>query len=442
MSVWKVSAASREVAKNDPNVVNDIKSVLPDMSESDICASGFAIARYQVDPAYGGNRALLEFRAKLAEHGVRLMLDFVPNHTGLDHFWIENHPDYFVPGDRQKLARQPQNFTEIKRGKNKGLILAHGRDPNFPGWNDTLQLNYANDELQSAQMKQLSAIAEKCDGVRCDMAMLLLPRIFEKTWGVKPDPFWAKAIKKVRQKHPGFTFMAEAYWGTEKELMEQGFDYCYDKVLYDRLRYKTARDVRFHLASEPQYQSRLVRFLENHDEQRAASVFPWPRHKAAAIIIYLAPGMRFFQMGQETGATKRVPTQLCRAPEEDTDPLIVQFYDKLFALLSKHPACSNADWIMLNPVPAWVGNKTYDNFVAYTWCDTEGLVYVVVVNYSNDKSQCYLKLPHPELIGNDYTLVDELGPETYQRDGSSLVDPGLYIDAEPWHYNVFCLFKN
>ncbi len=236
--------------------------------------------------------------------------------------------------------------------------------------------------------------------------------------------------------------MAEAYWDTEPELIKQGFDYCYDKVLYDRLRYKTARDVRFHLASDPQYQSHLVRFLENHDEERAAAAFPWPQHKAAAVVAYLAPGMRFFQMGQETGATKRVPTQLCRAPQEDTNPLTVEFYDKLFALLSRHPACSNADWIMLNPVPAWVGNKTYDNFVAYTWCDTEGLVYVVVVNYSKEKSQCYLKLPHPELIGNDYTLVDELGPETYQRQGTSLCDPGLYIDIEPWHYNVFCLIKD
>ena len=262
----------------------------------------------------------------------------------------------------------------------RSLILAHGRDPNFDGWGDTLQLNYANVALQNAQIKELLAIGAKCDGVRCDMAMLLLPRIFEKTWGVKPVPFWAKAIKAVRQKHPGFTFMAEAYWGTEAELIKQGFDYCYDKALYDFLRYKTARDVRFHLAAEPEYQSHLARFLENHDEERAAAVFPWPQHKAAAVVAYLAPGMRFFQSGQETGATKRVPTQLCRPPLEDTNPLTVEFYDRLFALLSKHPACSNAAWALINPLPAWEGNDTFDNFIAYSWCDKDCLIYVVVVN--------------------------------------------------------------
>jgi len=442
LAVWTVPAASRKVARRDPGVLKDIQSALPDASDEDICGSGFAIAKYQVAAALGGNRALGAFRHKLASYGIRLMLDFVPNHTGLDHRWVAKYPQYFIRGDKEKLEREPENYSVIQAGKNKGLILAHGRDPNFSGWSDTLQLNYANDDLQEAQTAQLLAIAAKCDGVRCDMAMLLLPRIFKKTWGQTANPFWPKAINAVRQKHPGFTFMAEAYWGTEPELIEQGFNYCYDKVLYDRLRYQSAKGVRAHLAGDPDYQSHLVRFLENHDEARAATAFPWPRHKAAAIIAYLAPGMRFFQMGQETGATKRVPIQLCRGPQEETNPLAVEFYDRLVALLFRHPACRNADWRLINPAPAWAGNGTFDNFVAYSWCDKAGSFYVVVVNYSNQQSQCYLKLPHPDLAGDDFTLVDEMGMETYQRPGSSLVDPGLYIDVEPWRYNVFCLIKD
>src|SRR6516162_7216465 len=67
-------------------------------------------------------------------------------------------------------------------------IFAYGRDPNFPGWPDTLQLNYANPELQAARIDELVAIGGKCDGVRCDMAMLLLPEIFRRAWGLTPGP--------------------------------------------------------------------------------------------------------------------------------------------------------------------------------------------------------------------------------------------------------------
>lgn len=98
-----------------------------------------------------------------------------------------------------------------------------------------MQLNYANPELQNARIDELVAIAGKCDGVRCDMAMLLVPEIFQRTWGITPEPFWPKATAAVHARHPGFTFMAEVYWDLEWTLRQQGFAYCYDKRLYDRL---------------------------------------------------------------------------------------------------------------------------------------------------------------------------------------------------------------
>ena len=119
-------------------------------------------------------------------------------------------------------------------------ILAHGRDPNYPGWPDTLQLDYANPLLQKSQIDELIAIAGKCDGVRCDMAMLVLPEVFQRTWGVDPAPFWPKATAAVRGAHSAFTFLAEVYWDLEWTLQQQGFDYCYDKRLYDRLQSTTS----------------------------------------------------------------------------------------------------------------------------------------------------------------------------------------------------------
>jgi glycosidase len=152
------------------------------------------------------------------------MLDFVPNHMGLDHPWVEEHPEYFIAGTEFDLARAPQNYTWVKR-KRGDLLLAYGRDPYFAGWPDTLQLNYGNPATQVAMIGELRRIAGQCDGVRCDMAMLVLPDVFERTWGIRAEPFWPTAIAAVRQKHPNFLFMAEVYWDLEWTMQRQGFNY-------------------------------------------------------------------------------------------------------------------------------------------------------------------------------------------------------------------------
>ena len=224
------------------------------------------------------------------------MLDFVPNHTGLDHPWVEDHPEYYIPGTELDLARAPQNYTWVKR-KQGDLLLAHGRDPYFPGWPDTLQLNYGNPATQEAMIGELLKIAGQCDGVRCDMAMLVLPEVFERTWGIRAQPFWPKATQRVREQVPDFCFMAEVYWDLEWTLQQQGFDYTYDKRLYDRLRERHARPVREHFHAGLDYQNKLARFLENHDEPRAAATFPAGRarsrgrhHVSLARAAVLPPG--------------------------------------------------------------------------------------------------------------------------------------------------------
>ena len=135
------------------------------------------------------------------------MLDFVPNHTAPDHPWVASHPEYFVAGTEADLQREPQNYTRVGVG-NGTLILAYGRDPYFAGWPDTLQLDYANRATQDAMAEALTRIANQCDGVRCDMAMLVLPDVFERTWHRRPEPFWRRTIQQVRSVVPGFCFMA------------------------------------------------------------------------------------------------------------------------------------------------------------------------------------------------------------------------------------------
>ena len=268
------------------------------------------------------------------------------------------------------------------------------------------------------------------------MAMLVLPDVFERTWGIRADLFWPKATESVRRKHPHFRFMAEVYWDLEWTMLQQGFDYAYDKRLYDRLREGQARPVREHLHAGLDYQDRLARFLENHDEPRAAATFSPGMHEAAAIITYLSPGLRFFHQGQFEGRRKRISPHLVRAPQEPVDARSQAFYENLLAVL-RQPIFRDGAWSLLECMPAWEGNWTCDCFLAWSWQRGDGERRLVAVNYAGNNSQCYVRMPFPEVTGRRALLNDLTGSARYDRDGSDLVARGLYLDLSPWGYHVF-----
>ena len=437
LSVWHTGPASQRVSRTHPALRREFEATLTDLQEDDIAGSGFAIAGYTVPPTLGGAGALARLRERLHRRSLRLMLDFVPNHTALDHPWTVEHPEYYVSGTELDLARTPANYVRLKPA-GKHLLLAHGRDPLFAGWTDTLQLDYGNAATRKVMIGELRAIAAQCDGVRCDMAMLVLPDVFERTWGIPAAPFWPEAIARVRDKVPGFCFMAEVYWDLEWTLQQQGFDYTYDKRLYDRLEEGHAGPVRDHFRAELTYQVQLARFLENHDEPRAATVFPDPVHEAAAVLTFLAPGLRFFHQGQLEGRTRRISPHLIRAPAEPTNERLSGFYQRLLSML-RRPVVRSGCWQLLDAAPAWDGNRTWENFISFAWQGEEGDRLLVVVNYGSVQSQCYMRLPFPDLGGHLWRLADLLGPYTYDRDGGDLAGRGLYLDLAPWQYHVFAL---
>jgi hypothetical protein len=403
----------------------------------------------------------------MRQRGLKLLLDFVPNHTALDHLWVESHPEYYISGNEFDLERNPRNYTRLKSpGGDK--VLAHGRDPYFPGWPDTLQLDYSNPALQEAAIGELLKIAEQCDGVRCDMAMLVLPEVFQRTWGKVSHAFWPEATQRVRALHPEFCFMAEVYWDMEWTLQQQGFDYTYDKRLYDRLRDRKAEPVQAHLQASRDYQSKLARFLENHDEPRAASVFAADVHKAAAVLTFLSPGLRFFHQGQFEGRKKRISPHLVRAPEEQVDGELEEFYKKLLSIL-RNPCLHHGQWQLLECGAAWDGNWTSSCMICFAWqgapeksgkggkhgndgmhgkdgnCgDTEwnemndrNERYLVVVNYAPNQSQCYVRWPWSDNVESEWQLRDELGTAAYERNGKDLISRGLFLDVPPWQSHIF-----
>lgn len=439
LSVWQTGPAGQRISRSNPEWRKEFQETLPDLCEEDIPGSGFAITGYTVPKQLGGDAALARLRERLRRRGLRLLLDFVPNHTGLDHPWVEEHPENYIPGTEADLARAPQNYTWANR-KGGNLRLAHGRDPFFPGWPDTLQLNYGNPATQDAMIGELLKIATQCDGVRCDMAMLVLPDVFQRTWGIASPSFWPRATECVREKVPDFCFMAEVYWDLEWTLQQQGFDYTYDKRLYDRLREGHARPVREHLCAGLDYQNHMARFLENHDEPRAAAAFPAGIHEAAATITFLSPGLRFFHQGQFEGWKKRISPHLSRGPREPIDSDRKRFYERLLAVLRK-PVLRNGEWQLLECVPAWEGNWTWDCFVAYAWQGSDGERLLVAVNYAPHQSQCHVRLPLEDLAGGQWQLRDEMSSVTYDRHGNDLQSQGLFLDMSSWQAAVYSLTK-
>jgi hypothetical protein len=435
LSVWRTGPAGQRVSRANPEWLREFHETLPDLRETDIGGSGFAITGYSVHDLLGGDAALARLRERLRRRGLRLLLDFVPNHTGLDHPWVEEHPEYYIRGTDQDLAHAPQNYTRVRR-RQGDLVLAHGRDPYFPGWPDTLQLDYANSRTQEAMIAQLVKIAGQCDGVRCDMAMLLLPDVFERTWGRRAPLFWPDAIRRVRESVPGFSFMAEVYWDLEWTMQQQGFDYAYDKRLYDRLRDGHARPVRQHLQAGLDYQGKLARFMENHDEPRAAATFTPAMHEPAALITYLSPGLRFFHQGQFEGRSKRISPHLVRAPIEPTDGELRRFYDRLLALL-RNPTVRDGDWRLLECTPAWDGNWTSDCFIAGLWTSAAASARLMVVNYAANQSQCYVRLPARDSGDRPVRFDDLMGADCFDRDRHDLDARGLYLDMPAWGYHVF-----
>ena len=434
LGVWQTGQAARAVSRANPQWNEEYRRTLPDLTPADVVGSCFAVRDYHVHRDFGGDEALARLRARLRRVGLRLVLDFVPNHVAPDHPWVGQHPEFFVEGTAERLAREPQNYRYVDVNGEK-RILAYGRDPYFPGWPDTLQLNYGNRALHDALVAELARIATQCDGLRCDMAMLVLPEVFERTWGIAAGPFWPRAIPAVRAANPEFLFMAEVYWDLEWRLQQEGFNYTYDKRLYDRLERRESSAVRDHFRAGLDFQDRLVRFLENHDEPRAAATLPLDVHRAAAVITFLCPGMRFLHMGEREGRKVRISMHLGRGPTEAIDPEINTFYTTLLGVV-RDAVVRDGAWQLVDATQAWNGNPTHDAFIAFAWTSPEAR-RLVVVNYAPHRGQCYLYLPWSDLPERTWRLSDALGDAVYVRDGVELARSGLYLDMPAWGYHVF-----
>jgi glycosidase len=429
MGVWERSPVGRAISLGSEGLLRDFRQALPDFSEVDDVGSPYCIRRYVVDAHLGGPEGLAAARAALQRRGIRLILDFVPNHVAPDHPWVAAHPERFVQGSAEDALSDPTAFAALG-----GRVFAKGRDPFFPAWPDVLQLNAFDPGLRTAVVATLDEVAAQCDGVRCDMAMLLLNDVFQRTWGTRVgarpvEDFWAQVIPAVQASHPGFRFLAEAYWDLEWTLQQQGFDGCYDKRLYDRLEHGDAEPVRQHLLADDGYQRRMVRFIENHDEPRAAAAFPGRQGWAAAAAILTLPGIRLLHEGQLEGRKARSPVFLARRLEEPDEDELAAFYRRLLQA-TRDPLFREGEWRLCER-SGWPGHQGHRALLA--WCWTRGVERaLVVINYGAAVAQGRVRWPWDGAGARNWLLEDALSGERYQRAGDELQDLGLYVELPPW----------
>jgi glycosidase len=436
MGVWQRSPAGIRISNQNKSLLADFREALADFRPEDNVGSPYCVRRYVVDPHLGGAEGLVTARRELSQRGINLILDFVPNHVAPDHPWVSEHPEYFIRGCAEDAKNDPSSYIEVR-----GTVFACGRDPFFPAWPDVLQLNAFEPGLRRAVIETISGIAQQCDGMRCDMAMLLLNFIFERTWGSRAGlgpstEYWAQVISAIKSKYPSFLFIAEAYWDLEWELQQQGFDFCYDKKLYDRLEHGNADSIRLHLCADLNYQGKLLRFIENHDEPRAAATFSSAKQRAVAVITATLPGTKFFHEGQFEGRKVRLPVFLSRRPDEVVDQELQAFYMELLDAVNR-PVFREGEWHLCERT-GWPDNTSFQNLVAWTWLKDDER-RLILVNLSDCPVQARIQVPWAD-GGGKWLLIDTLSGATYERDGDEMLSPGLYVELAPWNHHFFqCL---
>lgn len=379
---------------------------------------------------------LKAFANKLHRLGIAFFVDLVPNHSAVDNPLVTAHPDYYIrapPGT-------PKPYDSSQYLENG---VAYGKDPFSGAWTDTAQYNIFEPKMRTQLLTYLLRCAEVADGARCDMAMLELNDVFDRTWSTQlnswgfntlDSEFWKDATDYIKGRYPNFKFMAEVYWGKEKDLLNLGFDFMYDKDgLYNRMVDGNLDEIRKYIRENDLTQ--MTHFTENHDEDRAVARFgSVDRANAAAVVSMTLPGMKFYFEGQREGKKGKLDVHLRRGIDEPVLEDVVTFYDRLQKSLM-HPIWRNGEFSIVTPTDidgsAW-------RFLTWKWkSGTEKRL--VVVNYSDTAANCRIVCPDAaeKAVDDNVTVIDELNNESYTRSATEMAGEGLFVTLQPWKYHIF-----
>lgn len=429
MGIWELGPNSLKIAQEDEGCINGYNVNCPGWTKEDIIGSPYSIVQYNVNPDVGTLDDIRWLRQQLHKRGMKLMLDFVPNHSAWEAPQIKTNVNFYIHTNKFPIK-------DTTRFSSSGI--AYGKEYESSSWTDCAQYNYFDQGLRDHQIGVLKFIASVADGVRCDMAHCIINKIFEKCWikelqslGYKTPSteFWKQATTAVKTDYPNFIFLAECYHDTEQTLVDLGFNYVYDKIPYDRLRDNEVSDfISQVIQRSSKVKSHRCFFTENHDENRAVQTFGgYTKANAAAALLLTLPGMRFINTFQWEGPRNKIDVHLRRANDEVPNNECIQFYEKLFKVL-KLNCMKYGEFFQLNVdgavnVPAW--SYSYEN---------ENIL--IVVNYGDNKSSGFVRLPYAP-NGEIIPLVEVLSGNNFYRDGNELRSKGLFVILEPYQVQIY-----
>ena len=427
MGVWKLGEYGLEFDKK-----LNYSKVFPSWTKEDVIGSPYAIVEYTCNPEIGTNEDLIWLRKQINSRDMKLMLDFVPNHSAIDAPEAKANPKLYIRAP--KGVKNPNRYT--------GSGFAFGSYPNHAPWKDVIQWNYWEEETRKLMKKNLMTVLSYADGVRCDVAGLILNDVIERGWrkelnywGYKRpnNEFWEYAFTEVKLKYPNAILLAEAYDKKEIEaLYKLGFNYCYNKDLLNKLMDSSSSELKNYLKNKTEKDwGHLATFVENHDEDRIVyNMGNIDKAKTAGALAATLGGMIFINHGQWSGYRNKLEVHLRKGENELENYEIKTFYEKLMQII-QDPAFTSSNYYYINNIK---GVKK-DDYIAYIREEGESH-YLVVVNYS-DSYGCG-DVPIYNIEENlDVSLREVLHDVEYIRNGYYARNKGLIVCLNPWETQIF-----
>ena len=358
--------------------------------------SYYSIKDYMaVNPEHGTMEDWVVMVKKAHQLGMKVILDWVGNHTAFDHAWITSHPEYYTKDE-------------------KGNII-----PPVADWSDVADLNYDNKEMRKAMTEAMKfwLRATDIDGFRCDVAEMI------------PVDFWQECIRELKQAKRDIFMLAE---GEKANLHDKAFDATYTWNLFGSLNdiaagKKTVKAIDDYLATQAEYPASAIRmyFTSNHDENSWHGS-NWEKmgdkSKAFAVLTYGLKGMPLVYAGQEADMRKRL-----RFFDKDTIDFknlsLNDFYTRLNKLKATEPALMHGE--RGGELLRLKTGADEQVFACLRKKDNSKVLFIV--NLSGKKSK--VKLDSEDLAGEWIDIFDAKGtPATSKSTYSTTL--------EPWSYQV------
>ncbi len=464
IGLWERSSASKQIKRTCGN---------PEAE-----SSAYSLRNYEIAEELGGWEAFHNLKYRCSKRGIRLASDMVPNHTGIDSNWINNHPDWFlqIPYSPypnysftgQNLSSHPDigiyiedhyydrtdaavTFKRVEFHSGNERHIYHGNDGTSMPWNDTAQLDYLNPEVREAVIQTILHVARNFPVIRFDAAMTLAKKHIQRLWFPEPGTggdiptrserglsksefnkaipieFWREVVDRIQEEAPDTLLLAEAFWMMEGYFVKNlGMHRVYNSAFMNMLKmeenHKYKNTIKNTLAYEPEILKRFVNFMNNPDEDTAAEQFGMgDKYFGICTMMITMPGLPMFGHGQIEGYKEKYGMEYRKAyHNEIPDTGFVQRHKReIFPLIRKRYLFSESE-----------------NFNLYDMFNFEGVVDENVFGWSNSKDNEYALV----FYNNSYNSTDGWIKTAVSKSNQSDKNIGIALGLQNDSGN-YCIFR-